>query len=59
MVFWWGKKLEGRIPLGTLRHRREDNIKTDLRKIGWRLGLDLSGSGQELVPGSCEHDNEP
>jgi hypothetical protein len=28
-------KPEGKIPLGRPRHRWEDNIKTDLREIGW------------------------
>jgi hypothetical protein len=28
-------KPEGRRPLGRLRHRWEDNIKMDLREIGW------------------------
>jgi hypothetical protein len=28
-------KPEGKTLLGRLRHRREDNIKMDLREIGW------------------------
>jgi hypothetical protein len=28
-------KPEGKIPLGRPRHRWEDNIKMDLRGIGW------------------------
>jgi hypothetical protein len=28
-------KPEGRRPLGRLRHRWEDNIKMDLRVVGW------------------------
>jgi hypothetical protein len=28
-------KPEGKIPLGRHRHRWEDNIKMDLREIGW------------------------
>ena len=28
-------KPEGRRPLGTLRRRWEDNIKTGLRDVGW------------------------
>jgi hypothetical protein len=28
-------KPEGKTPLGRPRHRREDNIKMDLREIGW------------------------
>jgi hypothetical protein len=27
-------KPEGKMPLGTLRHKRKDNIKMDLRTIG-------------------------
>ena len=29
-------KPEGRIPLGRPRRRWEDNIKMDLRELGWR-----------------------
>jgi hypothetical protein len=32
------KKPEGRRPLGTLRHRWENNIKMDLREVGWGGG---------------------
>jgi hypothetical protein len=39
-------KPEGRRPLGRPRRRRwEDNIKMDLREVGWGNGLDRSGSG--------------
>jgi hypothetical protein len=39
-------KLEGKRPLGRRRRRWEDNIKMDLREIGWDVvGVDLSGSG--------------
>jgi hypothetical protein len=38
-------KREGRSPLERPRHRWEDNIKMDLREIGWGHGLDQSGSG--------------
>jgi hypothetical protein len=31
---------EGRIPRERPRHRWENNIKMDLRKEGWTLGLD-------------------
>lgn len=53
------KNSEGKRQIGTLRHRLEDNIKMDLKEIGWRLGLDSVGSQQEPVIGPCEHDNEP
>jgi hypothetical protein len=36
---------EGRRPLGRPRHRWEDNIKIDIREIGfWVCGLDSFGS---------------
>jgi hypothetical protein len=42
-------KPEGRRPLGRPRRRWVDNIKIDLREIGWDgmgwYGLDRSGSG--------------
>jgi hypothetical protein len=37
-------KPEGKRPLGRPRRRWVDNIKIDLRKMGW-YGLDRSGSG--------------
>jgi hypothetical protein len=39
--FWFGKP-EGRRPFGRPRHRLEDNIKIDLREVGWVVGLGLS-----------------
>jgi len=42
-------KLEGKIPLGRHRCRREDNIKMNLQEMGWGYGLDSSGSGQEQM----------
>jgi hypothetical protein len=38
-------KPEGRRPLERPRQRWEDNIKMDLREVGWGDGLDQSGSG--------------
>jgi hypothetical protein len=38
-------KFEGRRPLGRPRRRWEDNIKMNLREVGWGHGLDQSGSG--------------
>jgi hypothetical protein len=39
-------KREGRRPLGRPRRRWEDNIKMDLREVGWRgHGVDQCGSG--------------
>jgi hypothetical protein len=37
-------KPEGKTPLGRPRRRCEDNIKMDLKEIGWD-GVDQSGSG--------------
>jgi hypothetical protein len=34
------KKPEVKIPLERLRHRWEDNIKVDLKDVGWRHRLD-------------------
>jgi transcription termination factor 2 len=39
-------KPEGRRPLGRPRHRWEDNIKTDLRKVGWGC-VDWIGLAQD------------
>jgi hypothetical protein len=33
-----GRKFEVKRPLGTLRGRREDNIKMDFQVIGWCVG---------------------
>jgi hypothetical protein len=49
---------EGKRPLGRPRFRWVDNIKIDLKRMGW-YGLDRSGSGQGPVKGCCEHGNEP
>jgi hypothetical protein len=35
--FWWGKP-DGKKPLGRHRRRWEDNIKMDLREVGWEMG---------------------
>jgi hypothetical protein len=37
-------KPEGRRPLGRPRCRWKDNLKMDLREVGWGHGLDQSGS---------------
>ena len=52
-------KPEGKRPVGRLRRRWEDNIKTDLQEVGWGHGLDFCGSGQGQVAGICECGNEP
>jgi hypothetical protein len=41
-VFWWESQKR---PLGRLRYIREDNIKMDLREIGFGwYGMDRPGS---------------
>jgi hypothetical protein len=52
------RKPEGKRPLGRSRRRWADNIKIDLREMGW-YGRDQSGSGQRPVVGSCQHGDEP
>jgi hypothetical protein len=52
-------KPEGKRPLGRPRRRWVDNIKMDLREIGWDGMLDLTGSGKGSVEGCCEHSDEP
>jgi hypothetical protein len=51
-------KPEGKSLLGRPICRWEDNIKMDVREIGWVNGLDSSGLGQGLVEGSSEHGDE-
>jgi hypothetical protein len=49
---------EGRRPLGRPRHRWLDNIKMNLREIGWG-GMDWIDLAQDgPVEGCCEHGNE-
>jgi len=50
---------EGKRPLGILKHRWEDNIKTDRQEVDVVNELNLSGSGWRQVAGSCECGNEP
>jgi hypothetical protein len=47
---------EGRRPLGRPRRRWENNIKMDLREIGF---WDVDWIHWAQVAGSCEHGNEP
>jgi hypothetical protein len=51
--FQWGRR-----PFNRPRRIWEDNSKKNLRNVGWGHGLDLSGSGQGQVAGSCECGNE-
>jgi hypothetical protein len=39
------RKPKGKRPLERPRHRLEDGIKVDSRKIGWGSGVDSPGSG--------------
>ena len=52
-------KPQGRRPHGSPRRKWEDNIKMDLREVGWGHVLDRSGSGQGQVADCCEYGNEP
>jgi hypothetical protein len=50
---------EGKRPLGRPRRGWTDNIKMDLREIGWG-GMDWIDVAQDRpMEGSCEHSNEP
>jgi hypothetical protein len=49
-------KSVGKRPLGRSRRRWVDNIKIDLRDIGWD-GMDLINLAQDRD--QCEHGNEP
>jgi hypothetical protein len=55
-------KPEGKRPLGRPRRRWVDNIKMDLREIGWDgvvwTGYELA-QDREPVESSCEHGDEP
>jgi hypothetical protein len=54
------RKSAGKRPLGRPRCKCEDNIKIDLRVIGWG-GMDWIDLAQDGGPveGSCEHGNVP
>jgi hypothetical protein len=52
-------KPEGRRPLGRPRHRCVDNIKIDVREIGWD-GMDWIDLAEDRDQWrACEHSNEP
>jgi hypothetical protein len=46
-------------PLGRPRRRWEDNIKMDLREIGFGMWIGFIGLRIGTGAGSCEHCNEP
>jgi hypothetical protein len=52
-------KPKGERQLERPRRRWEDNIKMNLRDVGWGHGLDRSDSGQGQVAGSSECGDEP
>jgi hypothetical protein len=52
-------RAEGRRPLGRPRRRWEDNIKLDLKEVGWGHGLDGAGSGYGKVASCFKCGNEP
>jgi len=45
-------------PPGRRSHRREENARIDLNRLG-RCVTDSPGPRQGPATGSCEHDNEP
>jgi hypothetical protein len=52
-------KPEGKRPLGRPRRRCEDNIRMDLKEVGWG-GMDWIGLALDRqVAGNCECGNEP
>jgi hypothetical protein len=55
--YWWESQ-KGRRPLGRPRRRWVENIKMDLREIGWN-GRDRIELAQDRDQGSCEHGDEP
>jgi hypothetical protein len=51
-------KPEGKRPLGRPRRRWVDNIKMDLREIGWD-GMDWIELAQDRDQWTCGHGDEP
>jgi hypothetical protein len=50
---------EGKKLLGRPRHRWENNIKMNLREIGWDDDMDwISGLGQGPMAASCDESTE-
>jgi hypothetical protein len=52
-------KSEGKRSLGRPRRRWENNIKIDLRKIGFEVWIGFIWLRTGPVSGSCEHGNYP
>jgi len=54
------RKLEGQRSLRRPRHRWENNIRMDLREIGWEtVDWIYLSQNRDQVMGSCEYGNEP
>jgi hypothetical protein len=49
---------EGKRPLGRPRRRWNDNIKTDVREIGWKVRIGFMWLRIGNSAGSCEQVNE-
>jgi hypothetical protein len=49
---------EEKRPLRSPRHKREDNIKINLREVEWKHGLHRSGSKHIQLAEFCEFGNE-
>jgi hypothetical protein len=49
------RKLEGNSPRGRPRCRWEDNIKMDLKEVGWRVWTGFIWLRIGTIGGSCEH----
>jgi len=49
---------EGKRPLGIPKHRWEDNIKMDLKEVGWETWTGLIWLRIGTVAGTCECGNE-
>jgi len=52
-------KPEGKRPLGRPRCRWKNTLVIHFQEVGWGRGLNLSGSGQGQLAGSCGCGNEP
>jgi hypothetical protein len=53
------KHPEGKRPLERPRRRWEDNIRMNLREVGWVLWTGLIWLKIGTVEGPCEHGNKP
>jgi len=51
------ENLGGRAPVGRVRNKWKDEIKTSLKNMKRACELDLTGLGQGLTDSPCEHGN--